>query len=131
MTRNKKSHVVSSNLWNTDIKIWKFLLLREKRRVFVAAIPIFSLRVLIQTFLIYFELRILFVVRPTQELFTHLETSPLPVNDCKFWPMLGTYGQWARTDIGLFSVSHLLWHKVSVYKSHLRRPMTLTLISSV
>ena len=25
---------------------------------------------------------------PTREFFTHLETSPLPVKGCKFWPML-------------------------------------------
>ena len=35
------------------------------------------------------------VFRPTREFFTHIETSPLPVNGCKFWPMLGTYGHWA------------------------------------
>ena len=29
---------------------------------------------------------------PTQEFFTHLETSPLPLKGCKFLPMLGTYG---------------------------------------
>ena len=28
----------------------------------------------------------------TREFFTCLETSPLPVKGCKFWPMLGTYG---------------------------------------
>ena len=32
------------------------------------------------------------VFRPTQEFFTHLETSPLPVKGCKFLPMLGTHG---------------------------------------
>ena len=38
----------------------------------------------------------LFVVyRPTREFFTHMETSPLPVKGCKFWPMLGTHGHWA------------------------------------
>ena len=31
------------------------------------------------------------VWRPTREFFTHMESSPLPVKDCKFWPMLGTY----------------------------------------
>ena len=35
------------------------------------------------------------VFRPTQEFFTHLEMSPLPLNGCKFWPMLSTYGHWA------------------------------------
>ena len=27
---------------------------------------------------------------------THMETSPLPVKDCKFWPMLGNHGHWAE-----------------------------------
>ena len=35
------------------------------------------------------------VYRPTRKFFTHMETSPLPVEGCKFWPMLGTYGHWA------------------------------------
>ena len=35
------------------------------------------------------------VYRPTQNFFTHMETSPLPVKDCKFWSMLGTHDYWA------------------------------------
>ena len=35
------------------------------------------------------------VFRPALEFFTHLETSPMPVKGCKFWPMLGTYVHWA------------------------------------
>ena len=35
------------------------------------------------------------IFRPTPEFFTTLETSPLPVKGCKFWPMLGTYSHWA------------------------------------
>ena len=27
-------------------------------------------------------------------IFTHMETSPLPVKGCKFWRMLGTHGHW-------------------------------------
>ena len=27
---------------------------------------------------------------------------------------------------GLFSVPHLLWHEISVYNGHLRRPVTFT-----
>ena len=44
---------------------------------------------------------------PTQEFFTHMETSPLPVRGCKFWPMLGTHGHWT---VRFFGVPHLLWH---------------------
>ena len=32
---------------------------------------------------------------------THMKMSPVPVKDCKFWPMLGTYGHWA---------GKVLWH---------------------
>ena len=31
----------------------------------------------------------------TREIFTYMETSPLPVKGYKFWPMLGTHGHWA------------------------------------
>ena len=31
------------------------------------------------------------VYRPTREFFTHMETSPLPMKGCKFWPMLCTH----------------------------------------
>ena len=30
--------------------------------------------------------RLFGVLRPTREFFTHMETSPLPVKGCKFWP---------------------------------------------
>ena len=64
-------------------------------------------------------------VCPTREFFTHLETSSLPMKDCKFWPMLGTYGHWTLIR-GFFSVPHLLLHGTSVYNDHLRGPVTLT-----
>ena len=54
--------------------------------------------------------------------FTHNETSPLPVKDWEFWPMLGTHGHWS---VRLLSVQHLLWHGASVYNVHLRGPVTL------
>ena len=31
-----------------------------------------------------------FIVHLTREIFTHMETSQLPVKGCKFWPMLST-----------------------------------------
>ena len=34
------------------------------------------------------------VFRPKREFFTRMETSPLPVKGCIFWPMLGTHGHW-------------------------------------
>ena len=33
--------------------------------------------------------------RQTRQCFTHMETSPLPVMGCNYWPMLGTHGHWA------------------------------------
>ena len=35
----------------------------------------------------------------TQEFFTHMETSSLPVNGCKFSTLLGTRGHWAVRDL--------------------------------
>ena len=63
---------------------------------------------------------------PTWEFFTDMETSPLPVKCCKFWPMLGTHGQ---VQWGFFSVPHLMWHRASVYNGHLRGPVTLAPIA--
>ena len=37
-----------------------------------------------------FNLSVCLFVCPTREFFTHLETSPLPVKGCKFWPVLDT-----------------------------------------
>ena len=53
------------------------------------------------------------VYRLTWEFFTYIETSPLPVKGCKFWPMLGT-----------------LRNGPTVYNGQLRGPMTLTLLPS-
>jgi hypothetical protein len=52
------------------------------------------------------------VLRPAQEYFTYMETSPLPVKGCKFWPKLGAQGLWAGKDL---IVPHLLWHGTSVF----------------
>ena len=58
--------------------------------------------------------------------FFHMETSPLPVKGCKVWPRLRVIEQW-----GFSSVPYLLWHGASVYKGHLRGPVTLNLLPSV
>ena len=62
------------------------------------------------------------LLRPTWEFFTHLETSPLLVKSCKFWPILGSHGHWQW---GFFSVPHILWHGSFVYIGHLQGPVTL------
>ena len=66
------------------------------------------------------------IFSPTREFFTHMETSPLPVNGCKFWPMLGTLAteQW-----GFFSLPYLQWHGASVYNGHHRGLVTFTLVA--
>ena len=46
---------------------------------------------------------------PLEYFLTHLETSPLSVKGCKFWPMLGNFGNWAVSCF--FIVPHLLWHR--------------------
>jgi hypothetical protein len=38
------------------------------------------------------------VLRPAQEYFTYMETSPLPVKGCKIRPLLGAQGLWAGRD---------------------------------
>ena len=38
------------------------------------------------------------VFRSTWEFSPHLETSTLPMNGCKFWPLLFAYGHWAGGD---------------------------------
>ena len=67
------------------------------------------------------------VYRPTREFFTHMETLPLPVKGCKFWPICSSF--MATEQWGFFSVPHSLWHGASVYIVHLRGPMTLTPIA--
>ena len=44
---------------------------------------------------IYYALCCLFVSWGFREFFTHMETSPWPVKECTFWPILGTHGHWA------------------------------------
>ena len=65
------------------------------------------------------------VYRPTREFFTHMDTSPLPVKGCRFWPMLDTHGHWAV----FIKVPPLLWHGASIYNGHLWGPVTLTPIA--
>ena len=60
-----------------------------------------------------------FVFCPTREIFTRMETLPLPVRVCKFWPMVGTYCLWAVRHIYcdrehplLMIISEDLWYSV-------------------
>ena len=69
-------------------------------------------------FLVYLE-----VYRPTQEFFTHMETSPLLVKGCNFdlCSALTAIEQW-----GFFNVPHGLRHRPIIYNGHLQRLVTLT-----
>ena len=55
------------------------------------------------------------VYHPTREFFTHMQTSPLPLKGCKFWPW------WP-----LSSEGSLAWHGESVYNGNIRGPVTVT-----
>lgn len=63
------------------------------------------------------------VLFPTNEFFTYMYTSPLPMTYF-FLRMLGTHGQ---RSVGFFSIPHLLWHEVSVYNGNLRSTHTCCL----
>ena len=65
---------------------------------------------------------------PTREFFTHLETLPYLVMGHNFLHILGTYMDfhWA---VGLFYDSRLVWHGPTFHNSHLRGPVTLTLVA--
>ena len=45
---------------------------------------------------------------PTREFFTHMETSPLPLKGCTFWPLFGTYCHWT------VKMPHLRWHRARI-----------------
>ena len=76
-----------------------------------------------------FNLRYLLVfVRPTREVFTRMETSPLSSKGFKFWTMPGTHGHEA---LRVLSVPHLMWHGSSVYNGHLRGQLTLVPVAEL
>ena len=62
------------------------------------------------------------VYRPTREFFTHMETSPLPVKDCKFL----TYAQHSWPLSSEVSLACLTYCDTSDYNDHLRGVLTLT-----
>ena len=57
-------------------------------------------------------------LRPIREFFTHIDTSQLPMNGFKCWPILGTHGHWTsfksqrelRSLVGL-GVKSKRWNK--------------------
>ena len=77
-------------------------------------------------FIVYFFLLVCVFTSQSRNFHSNGD-SPKPGKGFKFWPtcIIGTQGYWAgRQDF--FNVSHLLWHGTSVYKGHLRGPVTLT-----
>ena len=61
------------------------------------------------------------VFRPTQEFFTYMETSRLPVKGC----ILDSWSLNSRGSLVCYT-SVVLWHGTSVYTGHLRGPVTHT-----
>jgi hypothetical protein len=53
------------------------------------------------------------VLRPAQEYFTYRETSPLPVKGCKNVGLSSALSSFEQG--GVFIVTHLLWHRTSVF----------------
>ena len=71
----------------------------------------------LQTIYFSFFVCLFEVYSPTRECFTHMETSPLPVKGCKFWPRhswpLGSEGSLTCCDMGLpfiIVISEEPWH---------------------
>jgi hypothetical protein len=60
------------------------------------------------------------VLRPTQEYFTYMETSPLLVKGCEILAYARRSGPLNR-DSGIFIVPHLLWYGASVFFGLIRR----------
>ena len=67
---------------------------------------------------------------PLENYFTHMETSPLPMKSCKFWPMLGTHGNWATSEGSLACHAYCNTRNPFIMHGHLRRPVTLTPIAA-
>ena len=63
----------------------------------------------------------LFVCHSTRQIFTYMETSPLQVKYCKFWPELDTHFHWA---VRVLSVPHLLWHGTSLFNGPFQGAIT-------
>ena len=93
-------------------------LFRQQRNKFLYVFVLKILNSLVDVFFVC----LFGVFRPTRELFTHLDTSPLPVTIVNFdlCPALMAIEQ-----LGFFSLPHLLWHGASVYNGYLRGPVTL------
>ena len=69
--------------------------------------------------------------RPTQELFTHMETSPLAVYRWRATIFDICSALMVIEHLRFCSVPHLLWHGASVYNGHLRGPVPLTPIAEL
>ena len=66
------------------------------------------------------------IYRPTREIFTHMETSLLPVKVCcKFWPILGDHGHLLSSE-GSLACHPYCDTGLPFIIGHLRGPVTLT-----
>ena len=72
------------------------ILQRSKCSSFLCSIKsYFSVSRVCLMFVFVFLLLFVWSLSSHSRIFTRMETSPLPVMGCKFWPMLGTHGHWA------------------------------------
>ena len=72
------------------------ILKRSKCSSFLCSIKsYFSVSRVCLMFVFVFLLLFVWSLSSHSRIFTRMETSPLPVMGCKFWPMLGTHGHWA------------------------------------
>ena len=63
------------------------------------------------------------IYRPTWEFSTYMETSPLLLKGCKFWPMLNTHGNWSSSEGSLACHTYC---NMGHLRGHLREPVTFT-----
>ena len=107
MTRKVNVGVMNSMCCNSrrprNTMVSHFYILRDIRNTCNILIMLVSIRLSVWLFGVF---------RSTWAFFTHMETSPLPVKGCRFWPGLGTHSFW---EWGFFSVLNLLWNWTSVY----------------
>jgi hypothetical protein len=62
----------------------------------------------------WFNDRLYIVLRPAQEFFTYMETSPLPVKGCKNLGLCSVLRVFEQG--GIFIAPHLLWQGASVFQ---------------
>ena len=125
-TLNEKQNTVFSPVYNLSLHsvVFSSFLLKSSHYVEClisrgkcSAFPVLNVSRVARLVELGMFVYMLGLFRPTRAFFTYLETSPLPVKDCKFWPILGTYGHWVvrvlKCDTGhlfIMVISEDPWH---------------------